>query len=84
MILRLFEYALKNITRNTFLSVSSVLILTLLIFFINILIVLHDVSFRMIDGVNQKLTISLYLNEAYNKNSVEVIDIQSDIKEEIP
>lgn len=53
-------------------------------FFINILIVLHDVSFRIIDGINEKLTISLYLDEKYDKNSVEVIDLQSDIKKAIP
>ena len=81
---RLFSYALKNILRNTFLSASSVLILTLLMFFINILLVLHHVSFRIIDGINEKLTISLYLDEAYDKNSVEIIDLQSDIKKNIP
>ena len=81
---RLLSYALKNILRNTFLSASSVLILTLLMFFINILLVLHQVSFRIIDGINDKLTISLYLDEAYDKSSVEIIDLQSDIKKNIP
>ena len=81
---RLFSYALKNILRNTFLSASSVLILTLLMFFINILLVLHHVSFRIIDGLNEKLTISLYLDEAYDKNPVEIIDLQSDTKKNIP
>lgn len=84
MLQRLFKYASKNILRNTFLSLSSVLILTLLMFFINILIVLHDVSFRIIDSVNERLTISLYLNEEYNKNSLEVIDLQTDIKKAVP
>lgn len=81
---RLLKYATKNILRNTFLSASSVLILTLLMFFINILLVLHDVSFRIIDAINEKLTISLYLDEAYDKNSIEIIDLQSDIKKAIP
>ena len=76
---RLFKYASKNILRNTFLSASSVLILTLLMFFINILLVMHDVSFRLIEGINEKLTISLYLDDEYNKNSIEIIDLQSDI-----
>lgn len=81
---RLFQYAIKNILRNTFLSASSILILTLLMFFINILLVLHNVSFRIIDGITDKLTISLYLDEQYDKNSVEIIDLQSDIKNAIP
>lgn len=45
---------------------------------------MHQVSFRIIDGINDKLTISLYLDEAYDKNSVEIIDLQSDIKKNIP
>jgi hypothetical protein len=53
-------------------------------FFINILLVLHDVSLRIIDGVNEKLTISLYLEDEYDKNSVEIIDLQNDIKKAIP
>lgn len=84
MIQKLFKYALKNIGGNTFLSLSSVVILTLLMFFINILVVLHDVSFRMIDSVNDRLTISLYLDDAYDKNSLEVIELQKDISQKIP
>jgi len=84
MFQKLFKYAVKNISRNTFLSISSVIILTLLMFFINILIVLQDVSIRIISSVNERLTISLYLSDEYNKNSVEVIDLQNDINTAIP
>ena len=80
MFTRLLKYAVKNILRNKFLSISSLLVLTLLIFFINILLVMHSVSFKIIDSINSKLTISLYLNDKYDKNSIEVIDLMSDIK----
>jgi len=80
MFTRLLKYALKNIFRNKFLSISSVLVLTLLMFFINILLVLHSISFKIIDSVNSKMTISLYLEDAYDKNSVEVIDLINNIK----
>lgn len=80
MFFRILKYALKNITRNTFLSISSILVLTLLIFFINILLVLHNVSFKLIESVNSKMTISLYLNEGYDKNSIEVINLINDVK----
>jgi len=81
---RLFKYATKNILRNTFLSVSSVLILTLLMFFINILIIVYDVSFRIIDSINDRLTISLYLDEQYDKNTNDVISLQNDIRQSVP
>lgn len=80
MLSRIAKYSIKNILRNKFLSFSSILVLTLLMFFINILVVLHDVSFKLIDSINSKLTISLYLNEDYDKNDIEVIDLIEDIK----
>jgi len=55
-------------------------VLTLLMFFINILFVLHDVSFKLIESISSKLTISLYLDDKYDKNTVEVIDLLEDIK----
>jgi len=79
MIFRIAKYSIKNILRNKFLSISSVLVLTLLMFFINILIILHDVSFKLIDSVNSKMTISLYLNNEYDKNSLEVNDLMDSI-----
>ena len=84
MLYRLLKYSVKNILRNKFLSISSILVLTLLMFFINILLVLHDVSSTLISSVNSKLSISLYLDEAYDQNSIEVIDLINDVKETIP
>lgn len=84
MMNRLFKYAVKNILRNKFLSISSVMILTLLMFFINVLLVLHDVSNEIIKNINSKLTISLYLNDKYDKNSIEIIDLRKDLQNEIP
>jgi hypothetical protein len=49
-------------------------------FFINILVVLHDVSINLIDGINSKLTISLYLDDKYDRNTTEVIELIEDIK----
>ena len=80
MLFRIIKYWAKNILRNKFLSISSVLVLTLLMFFINILVVLYDISFKLIDSINSKLTISLYLEDKYDKNSIEVMDLIDDIK----
>lgn len=69
MFSRILNYSFKNIFRNKFLSISSVLVLTLLVFFINLLLVLQNISFKLIDNVNDKLTVSLYLEDEYDKNS---------------
>jgi cell division protein FtsX len=79
MFARIFKYSVKNIFRNKFLSLSSILVLTLLMFFINILFVVHDVSLNLIESISSKLTISLYLNEEYSRNSLEVIELIDNI-----
>jgi len=80
MFTRLLKYSVKNILRNKFLSISSVLVLTLLMFFINLLLVLHHTSFKLIDYVNDKMSISLYLNDWYDKNSSDVIEFLDKLK----
>lgn len=80
MIARISKYAIKNIFRNTFLSISSILILTLLMFFINILLVVHSISFKLIESINEKLSISLYLDDDYTKNDKEVVDLIDAVK----
>lgn len=79
MILRITKYWVKNILRNKFLSLSSVLVLTLLMFFINILVILHEISFKLIEEVSSKMTISLYINNEYDKNSLKVTDLMNEI-----
>ena len=39
------------------------------LFFINLLLVIQNISFKIIDNVNEKLTVSLYLEDEYDKNS---------------
>ena len=84
MLTRILSYALQNSFRNKFLSLSSILILTLLMFFINILIVIHGVSFRIIDVINERLTISLYLKEEYDQNSPDIIALKNDMRQTVP
>jgi cell division transport system permease protein len=80
MLPRIAKYSIKNILRNKFLSISSVLVLTLLMFFINILVILDDISYKLIESINSRLTISLYLDNKYSNNSLDVIDFMEDIR----
>lgn len=84
MFTRLLQYAINNIFRNTFLSFSSVLVLTLLMFFINILVILYSVSNNVIADISGKLSLSLYLEDDYNQDSIEYNDLRSDIIEAYP
>lgn len=72
MFTKLFKYGLKNVLRNKFLSLSSILVIALLIFSVNILVVLHFVSFSIIESVNSKLSINLFLKEEYTRESEDV------------
>ena len=84
MFSRILKYSVKNILRNKFLSVSSVLVLGLLIFFINILVVLHNVSINLIDEVNDKLTISLYLKDDLSEESLAANELIKDLERVSP
>lgn len=77
---RLLKYSIKNILRNKFLSFSSVLVLSLLMFFINILMILHNLSNNLIEAVNSKLTISLYLKDEFPFENPETKKLINDIK----
>lgn len=84
MFYRLLKYAIKNILRNKFLSFSSVLVLALLMFFINILMIMHNLSNNLIEAVNSKLTISLYLKDEFPKDNLEVVKLMDDIAKKAP
>lgn len=83
MIFRLFKYSIKNILRNKFLSFSSVIVLALLMFFINLLMIMHNLSNNLIQIVNSKLTISLYLKDEYTKDHISVKSLTDTISKEI-
>lgn len=80
MFIRLLKYWVKNILRNKFLSFSSILVLSLLMFFINILMIMHNLSNNLIDSVNSKLTLSLYLKDEYPKESPDTRKLLEDIE----
>ena len=72
MFFNITKYSIKNILRNKFLTISTILVLTLLMFFINVLQILEWVSVKIISEINAKLNFSLYLKDWITKDSVEV------------
>lgn len=80
---RILSYSLKNILRNKFLSISSILVLGLLMFFVNLLMILNNLSNTLIESINSKLTISLYLKDEYAGKPSIVDDFINQLKIEI-
>lgn len=78
--MRILKYALKNTKRNAFLSLSSILVLSLIIFFINILLLVNYTTGYLINNINSRLTISLNLKTWYTNENSEVIELISNIK----
>lgn len=57
--MNILRYAFKNIFRNFFLSVSSVLTIALLVFFVNILLLVVHSSDEFIATVNDKIAMTI-------------------------
>lgn len=80
----LLKYSIKNILRNKFLSFSSVIVLGLLMFFVNLLMIMHNLSNNLIQVINSKLTLSLYLKDEYTKDNITVKNLIDDIHFTLP
>jgi cell division transport system permease protein len=66
----LFRYALKNIFRNIFLSVSSILIIGLLVFFVNILLLVIFSTDRFITSINSRISININFQDGYDNSQL--------------
>lgn len=64
------RYAIKNIFRNIFLSVSSVLIIGLLIFFVNILLFVIFSTDRFITSINDRISININFKDGYDNSQI--------------
>ncbi|HBA44472.1 TPA: hypothetical protein DCZ31_00335 [Patescibacteria group bacterium] len=61
-------------------SFSSILVLSLIIFFINILLLVNFTVDTITSNVNDRLTISLNLKSSYTNENSEVIELITNIK----
>jgi cell division transport system permease protein len=77
---RLLKYALKNIARNKFLSFSTVLVLTLMAFFINVLFFVEYVASALIGNVSDRLSLSLNLKPGYADTNREVVELVTNLR----
>ncbi len=70
--MRIFAYAFRNIVRNPFLSLSSIFVITLLIFFVNILLGVLFTSGRFIESVNDRISFTISFQSGYTVSDIRV------------
>lgn len=71
--MRILKYAIKNIIRNPILSLSSIFVIGLLIFFVNILIFVLFASERFIASVNSKISFTINFQSGYTVNTPDAL-----------
>jgi cell division transport system permease protein len=62
---RIFSYALRNIIRNPLLSISSIFVIALLVFFVNILLAVLYTSGKFVDSVNDRISFTISFQSGY-------------------
>ena len=77
--MQLIRYALRNIFRNIWLSVSSLLIIGLLVFFVHILLLVIFSTDRFITSINDRISININLQDGYDNSQIRSIEFLSGV-----
>ncbi len=77
--MQLIRYALRNILRNIWLSVSSLLIIGLLVFFVHILLLVIFSTDRFITSINDRISININLQDGYDNSQIRSIEFLSGV-----
>ena len=66
----ILKYAFKNIIRNPFISASSLIVIGLLLFFINILLLTLYSTHSFIGSINDRISITIPFQEGFTDTSI--------------
>lgn len=78
--MNIIRYACKNILRNPFLSVSSVFSITLLIFFVHILLFVLFVSEQFISNVNKRISFTINVRDGYDSTDPRIGGMMKELR----
>jgi cell division transport system permease protein len=70
--MNILRYAIKNIFRNPFLSISSIFIITLLVFFVHILLFVLFTSDKFIASINDRISFTINVRDGYDSGDPRV------------
>jgi cell division protein FtsX len=82
--MRILKYALKNIIRAPFLTISALVIIVLLVFFVHTLFLVRHATMILVTNIVERVPISLYLKPGYDSDNSEVQALMKKIKEVSP
>jgi len=78
--MRILSYAIDNIFHSRWLSLSSLLVLSLLIFFINIFLFLIYGTDYFIHSINKRIVFSLNFKEGFTSEDVRVVALFDEVQ----
>ena len=67
--MNILRYAFKNIFRNLFLSISSIIIIGLLAFFVNILLFVNSSADKFIQSINNRISFTINFRDGFDQSS---------------
>ena len=82
--MQLLRYGIRNIFRNIFLSISSVLIIGLLVFFVHILLLVIFSTNRFITSITDRIAITINLQGEFDNTKVRFLEFTSGMKSRFP
>ncbi len=71
---------MKNIARNSFLSFSTVLVLSLMTFFIYVLFFVEYVASALIGNISDRLSLSLNLRPGYSDTNRDIVELTNALR----
>ncbi len=78
--MRILKYAIKNIIRNPLLSISSIFVIALLIFFVNVLFLILFASRQFIDSVNDRISFTINFQSGYTSEDLKAKILIDDLR----
>ncbi len=70
--MRILRYTFRNIVRNPLLSISSIFVIALLIFFVNVLLLVLFASEKFISSVNGRISFTISFQSGYTVQDINV------------
>ena len=71
--MRIFKFACQNFSRNFLLSLTSIIIMLLMLFSLSLLWFINIFTQQMLDTLQSKMDLSIYLKQNVNENQVNLL-----------